>query len=155
MPRKKKVSSEKQSEPVVLYTDGSYKPQSDVGGYAAYIEEEEKVVCGAKNNTTNNQMELLAVIHGLKEIDDNKPVKVITDSKYVCDTISKRWLYNWKRNNWKTSANTPVKNQELWEQLESEINKHPSVKFEWVKGHADTKGNNFCDAVATKITQCL
>lgn len=144
----------KKDDKIELYTDGSYKHQLNIGGYAAFLPHEQTVICGSQENTTNNKMELQAVISGLRAIDKDKEVVVYTDSQYVCNGIAKKWVKKWEKNNWKTSTGKPVKNKELWQELTNEVSKHPKVEFEWVKGHASTRNNNLCDAFATAITKC-
>ena len=132
---------------VELYTDGSCDA-NHTGGYAAYLPHIETVICGSEPSTTNNRMELQAVISGLKHIDNDTSVSVYTDSKYVCDSINHNYIGNWISNNWKNSKNTDVKNRDLWEELISLIDSHKEVKFNWVKGHKDNFYNNFCDDIA-------
>ena len=145
--------SDKKESYTILYTDGSWKPKEKIGGYAAYLPAEDKVICGSKRNTTNNQMEIQAVISGLKAIEENSNVLIYTDSQYVCNPFIKGWIHNWERNNWKRSGED-IPNSDLWKELKEEVSKHKSVQFEWVKGHASTYGNNLCDAFATAITKC-
>ena len=100
---------------IKIYTDGSCIGNPGAGGWAAIILDgkNEKIISGGKNNTTNNQMELFAAIKALSNFNKKKSFKIFTDSNYVKDGITK-WIKNWKKNNWKTSAKKPVKNQELW-----------------------------------------
>ena len=138
---------------IILYTDGSWKFKEKIGGYAAYIPSTNTVICGNKEDTTNNQMELQAVISGLRNIEENSHVLVYTDSQYVTNAFNKNWINTWERNNWKR-GNEDITNSSLWKELKEEVNKHKEVKFEWVKGHASTYGNNLCDAFATAVTKC-
>ena len=141
------------SDTVILYTDGGYKHHEKIGGYAAYLPHEETVICGSEVNTTNNKMELQAVISGLRAIDKNKKVIVYTDSQYVCNSFNKKWINKWENNKWKRKDQF-IPNHELWIQLKEEVDNHEQVNFQWVKGHASTYGNNLCDAFATAITKC-
>lgn len=139
---------------IELFTDGACKGKTKKGGYAAYLPHRETVICGTENNTTNNKMELQAVISGLKAIEAHiERIEVYTDSQYVCNGANK-WMNNWKRNGWKTREGEDVKNKELWIELQNEISQRKKVKFNWVKGHADNYNNNLCDAFATAVTKC-
>lgn len=143
----------KKEEPIELYTDGSYKHQVKKGGYAAYLPHIETVICGSEENTTNNKMELQAVISGLRAIESNKKVVVYTDSQYVCNGFNKGWVKKWEQDDWKRKDEY-IPNHELWMQLKHEVETHKKVEFQWVKGHASTHGNNLCDAFATAVTHC-
>lgn len=136
---------------VDIYTDGSCKGNPGDGGYCAILKqgEYEKVVRGYIPNTTNNQMELLAVIAGLRALKIEKGyITIYSDSKYVCDAFNNGWLEAWKKSNWIKSDKKPVKNKELWQELVSLCYKQNSVTFSWVKGHADEEYNNKCDQIA-------
>ena len=135
-------------ERVQIFTDGACKGNPGVGGWGVLIKsgEHEKELNGYEQLTTNNRMELIAVIEGLKSIDINTIVEVTTDSKYVKNGISE-WIYNWKRNNWKTSAKKPVKNKELWQELDSLVQNY-NIKWIWVKGHSGHPGNERADELA-------
>ena len=128
---------------IKIYTDGSCIGNPGPGGWAAIILDgkNEKIISGNKNNTTNNQMELLATIKALSNF-----IKIFTDSNYVKDGITK-WIKNWEKNNWKTSAKKPVKNQELWKKLDK-LAKFHNVKWEWIKGHSTNTYNNLADRLA-------
>ena len=147
------MNEKSKDDSVILYTDGSYKHQEKIGGYAAYIPHEETVICGSEENTTNNKMELQAVISGLRAIDNDKKVIVYTDSQYVCNGFIKGWVNKWESNDWKRKNNY-IPNHELWIQLKEQVDNHKHVEFTWVKGHASTYGNNLCDAFATAVTKC-
>ena len=138
---------------IKIYTDGSCIGNPGAGGWAAVILDgkNEKIISGNKNNTTNNQMELLAAIKGLSNFNKKKSFKIFTDSNYVKDGITK-WIKNWKKNNWKTSAKKPVKNQELWEKLDKLVKFH-DVKWEWIKGHSTNIYNNLADELAKKAAE--
>ena len=135
---------------VELYTDGSCLGNPGDGGYAAILKmgEYEKIIKDYCPNTTNNIMELMAVIAGLSSLRKKCDVVVYTDSKYVADAFNKGWLDNWMSNNWIKSDKKPVLNKELWQALVELVNTQTSVKFIWVKGHAENEYNNRCDEIA-------
>ena len=138
---------------IKIYTDGSCIGNPGAGGWAAIILDgkNEKIISGSKNNTTNNQMELFAAIKALSNFNKKKSFKIFTDSNYVKDGITK-WIKNWKKNNWKTSAKKPVKNQELWKKLDKLVKFHV-VKWEWIKGHSTNIYNNLADELAKKAAE--
>ena len=138
---------------IKIYTDGSCIGNPGAGGWAAIILDgkNEKIISGSKNNTTNNQMELFAAIKALSNFNKKKSFKIFTDSNYVKDGITK-WIKNWKKNNWKTSAKKPVKNQELWKKLDKLVKFH-DVKWEWIKGHSTNIYNNLADELAKKSAE--
>ena len=138
---------------IKIYTDGSCIGNPGAGGWAAIILDgkNEKIISGNKNNTTNNQMELFATIKALSNFNKKKSFKIFTDSNYVKDGITK-WIKNWKKNNWKTSAKKPVKNQELWKKLDKLVKFH-DVKWEWIKGHSTNIYNNLADELAKKAAE--
>ena len=138
---------------IKIYTDGSCIGNPGAGGWAAIILDgkNEKIISGNKNNTTNNQMELLAAIKALSNFNKKTSFKIFTDSNYVKDGITK-WIKNWKKNNWKTSAKKPVKNQELWKKLDKLVKLH-DVKWEWIKGHSTNIYNNLADELAKKAAE--
>lgn len=133
---------------VVLYTDGSCKGNPGPGGWGALLEfgEHAKELNGGESPTTNNRMELTAVIEGLRALNRSCQITIVTDSTYVKDGITK-WIVNWKRNGWQTKARKPVKNKDLWEALDVELSTH-DVSWEWVKGHAGHPGNERADQLA-------
>lgn len=134
---------------VNLYTDGACSGNPGPGGYCAILEfgEHIKIVSGSDKLTTNNRMELLAVIEGLKALKKPCNVNVISDSKYVCDAINQHWLDSWIAKNWKKSDGKAVLNPELWQQL-VELMKIHNVNFRWIKGHAGHEFNEKCDEIA-------
>ena len=140
---------------VKIYTDGSCLKNPGIGGWAALIKYKkvEKILKGSKEETTNNQMELIAVIKGLELLKESCKVIIITDSKYVKDGISK-WIINWKKNNWKTANKKPVKNQVLWLELDNLVQKH-KVEWEWVKGHNNHTENEIVDNLANLEAKIL
>jgi len=135
---------------VTIYTDGACRGNPGPGGWGALImfDSMEKEIFGGKNDTTNNQMELLAAIEGLAALTEPCSVELFTDSKYVMDGIT-QWIKNWKKNNWKTAAKKDVKNKELWQKLDHLISKH-QVQWHWVKGHSGDAGNETADLLANK-----
>ena len=135
---------------VTIYTDGACRGNPGPGGWGALIKFDsmEKEIFGGKNDTTNNQMELLAAIEGLAALTEPCIVELFTDSKYVMDGIT-QWIKNWKKNNWKTAAKKDVKNKELWQKLDHLIFKH-QVQWHWVKGHSGDAGNETADLLANK-----
>ncbi|KMN83495.1 ribonuclease HI [Chromobacterium alkanivorans] len=136
---------------VEMYTDGACKGNPGPGGWGALLrfKGKEKEVCGGEANTTNNRMELLAVIKGLATL--NRPCRVVvyTDSQYVQKGISE-WIHGWKARGWKTAAKEPVKNADLWQQLDAERNRHLHVEWRWVKGHAGHEFNERADQLANR-----
>ena len=131
-----------------IYTDGACRGNPGAGGWGVYLlyKNEKKELYGGKLNTTNNQMELTAVIEGLKVLKEPCKVKLYTDSKYVMDGINS-WIANWKKNNWKTASKKDVKNKDLWIELDAETCKH-EIEWIWVKGHSGNIGNEKADALA-------
>lgn len=135
---------------VDMYTDGACKGNPGVGGWGALLRfgDHEKSLCGGELETTNNRMELMAVIEGLRTLSRSCQVRVHTDSQYVQKGISE-WLANWKRRNWKTSTGQAVKNQDLWLQLDQLASQH-KVEWHWVKGHAGHPENEAADRLANE-----
>ncbi len=134
---------------VEIYTDGACSVNPGAGGYAAILlyKNKEKVISGGQKDTTNNVMELTAVIMGLKALKEACEVSLYSDSAYVVNAINEGWIYNWQLNGWKTSSKDPVKNAELWRELLALLKIH-KVTFIKVKGHADNELNNRCDQIA-------
>ena len=133
---------------IKIYTDGSCLGNPGNGGWAAIIIDDKKKVQikGSKKNTTNNQMELLAPIKALKKIPKGSNVQIFTDSKYVKSGITE-WINNWKKNGWKTASKQPVKNKDLWTELDQMTNEF-QIKWSWVKGHSTDVLNNEVDLIA-------
>ena len=134
---------------VKLYTDGACSGNPGPGGYGAILiyNSVEKEISGGEKETTNNKMEIMAVIKGLELLKEPCIVTVYSDSAYVVNTIEKGWIYSWKKNNWRKSDKSIVKNIELWEKMLTLMNIH-EVKFVKVKGHSDNEYNNRCDELA-------
>ena len=132
---------------IKIYTDGACSGNPGRGGWAAIILDGEKIekISGSKDNTTNNRMELTAVISALKYVK-GKDLEIYTDSKYTKDGIEK-WISNWKKNGWKTANKQDVKNKDLWNELDH-LNQKKNVKWNWVKGHSENKYNNMADELA-------
>ena len=135
---------------IKIYTDGACSGNPGKGGWGALIQENdnEKKLSGSELNTTNNRMELTAVIRALEHYDEAKELEVFTDSKYVMQGITE-WIKNWKTNLLKTSQKKDVKNKDLWVLLDSVSAKH-DIKWSWVKGHAGDYGNEIADKLATQ-----
>ena len=133
---------------IKIYTDGSCLENPGNGGWAAIIIDDEKKtqIKGSKKNTTNNQMELFAPIKALKKIPKGSKVQIFTDSKYVKSGITE-WIHNWKKNGWKTADKQPVKNKELWEELDL-LNNEFEISWNWVKAHSTDQLNNEVDLIA-------
>ena len=133
-----------------IYTDGACRGNPGPGGWGAILiyESYRKEIYGGSLLTTNNIMELMAVIEALKIIKFSSNIIVTTDSKYVKDGITK-WIYNWKQKNWKTTNKKPVKNKELWIELDNIVNKH-TIQWEWVKGHSGHEENERADYLANE-----
>lgn len=134
---------------VTLYTDGACSGNPGKGGYAAILIYKglEKEIVGGEEITTNNRMELAAVINGLEALKEPCIVDVYSDSQYVVGAMNEGWLDGWRKNGWKTAAKKPVKNPDLWQKLYELTLKH-KVTFIKVKGHADNRYNNRCDQLA-------
>ena len=135
---------------VELFTDGACKGNPGPGGWGALLKygANEKELWGGEDNTTNNRMELMAAIEGLKALTRPCQVILTTDSKYVKQGIN-QWLAGWKKNGWKTASKQPVKNKDLWQALDKECARH-QVEWHWVKGHAGHDGNERADQLANR-----
>jgi ribonuclease HI len=133
-----------------VFTDGACRGNPGPGGWGALLRwgEKEREICAGERETTNNRMELTAVIRALEAITRPLPVRVHTDSTYVQQGISK-WIHGWKKNGWKTSAKEPVKNVDLWKALDAIVAQH-TVEWRWVKGHAGHEGNERADQLANR-----
>ncbi len=135
---------------VTIYTDGACIGNPGPGGYAAILQykDQEKVICGGLSDTTNNRMELSAVIEGIKALKVSCEVHIYSDSAYIVNAVNKGWIKGWQRSGWHTSDNKPVKNQDLWVELIRLMENH-KVIFHWVKGHSGDLMNERCDQIAT------
>ncbi len=136
---------------VVLYTDGACSGNPGPGGYGAVLiyGGVEKEIFGGEKSTTNNKMEMMAVIKGLEALKEPCEVEVYSDSAYIVNAIEQGWIDSWKKNGWRKADKKPVKNVDLWERLLELMEKH-SVTFNKVKGHADDEYNNRCDRIAVR-----
>ena len=141
---------------VYLFTDGACKGNPGAGGWGVLLRygEHEKELFGGEAQTTNNRMELTAVIEGLKSLKRRCTVEICTDSQYVKNGMES-WIHNWKKNGWKTAGRQPVKNADLWQQLDEQVARH-RVRWQWVKGHAGHAENERADALANRgVEQAL
>ena len=138
---------------VDIFTDGACSGNPGPGGYGIIMKYKETVkeLSGGDAQTTNNRMEMTAVITALETLKEPCEVTLYSDSKYVIDSVTKGWVYNWEKKNWKR-GNEPVPNTELWKQLLSLLGKH-KVEFVWVKGHAGHPENERCDELAVEQSQ--
>lgn len=141
--------------PVVIYTDGACKGNPGPGGWGALLQygRRERELFGGESRTTNNRMELIAVIRALESLKRPATVELYTDSQYVKNGIE-TWINVWKRNGWKTSDRKPVKNADLWLELDQLVREH-HVTWHWVRGHSDTEGNQRADELANKGVDAL
>ena len=139
---------------VNLYTDGACSGNPGPGGWCAILKYKQKELelYGSEKETTNNRMELTAVIEGLKALKRPCGVTVVSDSKYVCDAVNQNWLASWQRKGWKKADGKPVLNVDLWQELSGLLQIH-SVSFNWIKGHNGHPENERCDAVAVREYQ--
>lgn len=138
------------TDTVYIYTDGACKGNPGPGGWGVLMrfKGQEKQLFGGEADTTNNRMELRAAIEGLKALTRPCAVILTTDSSYVKNGIES-WLANWVANNWRTSNRKPVKNKDLWQQLNAEVKKH-NVSWHWVKGHSGHEENEIADMLANR-----
>ena len=143
-------------EEVTIYTDGACSGNPGPGGWGALLmyKDTKKEISGGKEDTTNNVMELTAVIEGLKLLKFPCKVKLYSDSAYVVNGFNQKWIYGWIKNGWKNSSKEPVKNKELWQELYN-LTKIHEVEFIKVKGHADNEYNNRCDELARNAIKNL
>ncbi len=137
-------------EKIEIFTDGACRGNPGPGGWGAVMRfrGKEKQLYGGEGDTTNNRMELKAVIKALEELTRPTSVRVTTDSQYVKKGITE-WIHNWKRNGWRTAAKQPVKNSDLWRELDELVSRH-DVAWDWVKGHSGHPENELADALANK-----
>lgn len=138
---------------VELITDGACSGNPGPGGWAAILRygAHKKEMWGSEPQTTNNRMELRAAVEGLKMLKERCQVTITTDSEYVRKGITE-WIHGWKRNSWRTAEKKPVKNQDLWQELDTQVNRHDAT-WKWVKGHADHPDNNRCDELAVMASK--
>jgi ribonuclease HI len=133
-----------------IFTDGGCRGNPGVGGWGALLRhgDSEKSLYGGEAETTNNRMELTAVIRALEAITRPVPLHITTDSKYVKDGIT-QWIHNWKKNGWKTAAKKPVKNADLWQQLDALVQQF-DIEWGWIKGHSGHRENEIADDLANR-----
>jgi len=138
-----------------IWTDGACSGNPGPGGWGALIKYNNatKEISGSEKNTTNNRMEMIAVIKALKYIDTKSQINLYTDSKYVKEGIT-NWIISWKKNNWKNSQKKDVKNKDLWVELDSLSLKH-NINWNWVKGHSGNIENDIADKLATEAIKDL
>lgn len=141
---------------IILYTDGACSGNPGIGGWCAILEYNgvEKVLSGGEKLTTNNRMELYAVIAGLKALKEKCKVDIYSDSAYVVNAFLQDWISSWVLNNWKTASKKEVQNVDLWKELLDLLNVH-QVSWHKVKGHADNEKNNRCDKEARNYIEKL
>lgn len=141
---------------VTIYTDGACSGNPGPGGWGAVLicDGVQKEISGAQKDTTNNIMEITAVLEALKLLKFECEVEIYSDSAYVVNAFNQKWIQNWQKNHWKTSSKEPVKNRELWEELYDLTQKH-NTTFIKVKGHSDNELNNRCDYLATSAIKNL
>lgn len=135
---------------ITIHTDGACSGNPGPGGWGALLEWKghEKELYGGEAETTNNRMELMAAICALESLKRPSTVRLVTDSVYVRDGVTK-WIHGWKKNGWKTAARKPVKNEDLWRRLEEAARRH-DVRWDWIKGHSGDPGNERADALAVR-----
>jgi ribonuclease HI len=138
---------------VEIHTDGACKGNPGPGGWGAVVRygDHEKEISGSEAETTNNRMELSAAIHALNMLIEPCSVQLFTDSKYVCEGITK-WVAGWQRNGWKNASKQPVRNADLWHELIAASARH-DIEWCWVKGHAGNVGNEQADRLASKAAE--
>ena len=139
---------------IEIFTDGACKGNLGPGGWCAILRYNgvEKVISGGEKETTNNRMELSAVLFALKALKEPCHITLQSDSKYVLDSLSKGWVYGWQKKGWKKSDGKPALNVDLWQPLLEEIRKH-ELEYVWIKGHAGHPENERCDAQAVKESE--
>lgn len=142
--------NESNNTSVIIYTDGACSGNPGPGGWGAVLiyQDKEKELCGGAKDTTNNRMELQAAIEALKALKRSCSVELFTDSVYVKNGIS-QWVHNWKKNGWKTAQKKPVKNDDLWKELDQLQQQH-DIEWNWVKGHNGDKYNELADQLANQ-----
>lgn len=139
-----------ETQTVEIFSDGACRGNPGPGGWGVLLRcnEREQSLYGGERNTTNNRMELTAAIEGLRALTKSCTVVVTTDSQYVRRGITE-WMPNWKKRGWKTSSKQPVKNKDLWQQLDQEVGRH-EIAWHWVKGHSGHRENDIADELANR-----
>lgn len=140
---------------VEIYTDGACLGNPGPGGWAAILmtDKHQKEISGSQQDTTNNRMELTAVIESLKMIKKSVKIRLYTDSKYVIEGITK-WIFGWKKNQWRNANRKQVKNSDLWQELDEQVAKY-DIEWIWVKGHDGNKYNEMVDKMAKKQAESI
>jgi ribonuclease HI len=140
---------------IEIYTDGACLGNPGRGGWGAILiyKEHQKKISGNERESTNNRMELRAPIEALRLLKKSSEVTIHTDSKYVMDGIT-QWIFNWKKNGWKSAKKDPIKNSELWRELDAEVEKH-KITWKWVKGHSGNHFNEIVDQLAREAAESL
>lgn len=135
---------------IEAFTDGACRGNPGPGGWGVLLRynEKERELCGGEKNTTNNRMELMAAIQALLSLKESCEVVLTTDSQYVRKGITE-WMTNWKKNGWRTAAKKPVKNDDLWKQLDEQAVRH-TIDWRWVKGHSGHRENEIADQLANQ-----
>lgn len=145
------IREERLMQRVTIHTDGSCLGNPGPGGWAAVLglegTEHRKELAGGFSLTTNNRMEIMAVLEALDALREPCAVELFTDSQYVCNSVEKRWLWAWQKKNWVKADKKPVKNVDLWQRLLPQLARH-KVRFHWLRGHAGHAENERCDALA-------
>ena len=138
---------------IEIYTDGACLGNPGRGGWGAILlyKDHRKEISGKERESTNNRMEMRAVIEALKTLKKTSEVTIYTDSKYVLDGITK-WIFGWKKNGWRTADKKPIKNIDFWQELDAEVAKH-QIKWMWVKGHAGNHFNEIADELARRAAE--
>lgn len=145
------MPTQEESSQIIMYTDGACRGNPGPGGWGVYVASGDihpREYCGGEHDTTNNRMELKAAIEAIERVPIGAELVLYTDSQYVNQGIN-AWIANWKRNGWKTSAKKPVKNADLWQALDAQVNR-VEVRWRWVKGHSGDPGNEAADRLANK-----
>ncbi len=139
---------------VIIYTDGACSGNPGPGGWGAILryKDTEKEISGGEKMTTNNRMELTAVISALELLKENCEVELYSDSKYVIDALSQGWAESWRKKGWKRADKKPALNPDLWEKLLDLVSAH-EMTYHWVKGHSENEYNNRCDALAVEARE--
>jgi ribonuclease HI len=139
---------------IIIHTDGCAMGNPGAGGFAALLryKEREKEITGGFQETTNNRMELMACIEGLKALKQKSDIVVFSDSKYLVDSINEKWIYKWRNNHWMKSKKKQVMNADLWKTLLELVEQH-EIEFRWVRGHNIDKNNQRCDFLAKQAAQ--
>jgi ribonuclease HI len=152
-PKKDQKNSAKMPHRIRIYTDGACRGNPGPGGYGAILlyKEHQKKISGGEKETTNNRMELRGAIEALKTLKKSSEIILHTDSKYVMDGIMK-WITNWKKNGWRTADRKAVKNADLWQELDVEVEKH-QIEWIWVKGHSGNHYNEIVDELAREAAE--